>query len=321
MEMKYDELDLNVIERSGHFKNDADTSVFFARELEAVKAKTYDQKSANLNALNLFPMSTEVDAGAETITYQSFGQVGMAKIVANYATDFPRVDVEGEEHSARVFSIGASYGYSVQDVRAARLAGKPLNQRKATAVRRAIDEKINSIAFNGDEAHGIVGILKNPNISTYTLTADGTGSATEFKKKTPVQILRDLNAAVSSVIELTNGVEVPDTVVLPIAQYNYLSNTPYSDSIADSILTVFKKNNPYIKDVFQAAEMAGAGASGKDIALIYVRDADHVTVECPMPFMQYNVQQDNMEYKVPCEARTAGVLVYYPLSMVKVEGI
>ena len=321
MEMRYDEFDLNVIQNSGHFRKDDDMSVFFARELESVKKKTYDQKLANLNAAMLFPVSADADPGAATITYQSYGMVGVAKIIANYADDLPRVDVQGEEHTVKVFSIGESYGYSVQDVRAARMAGKPLNQRKATAARRANDAKVNSIAFKGDAEYGIVGILDNPNISTYAVPADGTSSATEFEKKTPVQILRDLNKAVSSIVELTNGVEIPDTIVLPIAQYNYLANTAYSDAVSDSILTVFKKNNPYIKEVFQANELKGAGASGKDIALIYVRDIDHVSLEIPLPFTQYTVQQDNLEFTVPCESRTAGVIPYYPLSMCKMEGI
>lgn len=318
--MHYDEYDLTVIKNGGLLHND-DDSVFFARELEAVKKKTYDQKTANLNAARLFPVATDTDPGAETITYQSYGQVGMAEIISNYAKDLPRADVQGEEHTVKVYSIGNAYGYNVQEIRAARMAGKPLVQRKAAAARRAHDEKLNKLAFKGDAAYGIVGILDNPNISIYTPDADGTDNATAFVKKTPAQILRDLNKFVSSIVTLTNGVEVPDTLVLPIEQYTYIANTPYSEVVSDSILSVFIKNNPYIKSVEQAAELKGAGTGGKDVALCYVNDNDHLTLEVPMGFTQYTVQQKGLEYIVPCESRVAGVIVYYPLSVCKMVGI
>ena len=103
-QMHYDELDLAVIERCDGLRKDAGDTIFVAKELESVKAKTYDQKFANLNALKLFDMSSEVDPGADTISYQSLGAVGMAKTIANYATDFARVDVMAEEHIAKVIA-------------------------------------------------------------------------------------------------------------------------------------------------------------------------------------------------------------------------
>lgn len=319
-QMHYDELDLAVIERCDGLRKDAGDTIFVAKELEAVKAKTYDQKFANLNALKLFDMSSEVDPGADTISYQSLGAVGMAKTIANYATDFARVDVMAEEHIAKVIAGGAAYGYSIQDLRRAAMARKPLANRKAIAARRKIDEYINNIAFHGDAKHGVVGLLDNPNIGSYTVVSDGTGDSTKFKDKTAVQILRDMNGIIHSVSKQTNDVENPNTLVLPPDQYNYISSTPYSDVVADSILSVFKRNNPDV-DVLKASELAGAGVGGADMMLAYVKDADHQTLEIPLPFTQHTIQQKGLEFEVPCECRTAGVLIYYPLSMNKASGI
>ena len=319
-QMHYDELDLAVIERCDGLRKDAGDTIFVAKELEAVKAKTYDQKFANLNALKLFDMSSEVDPGADTISYQSLGAVGMAKTIANYATDFARVDVMAEEHIAKVIAGGAAYGYSIQDLRRAAMARKPLANRKAIAARRKIDEYINNIAFHGDAKHGVVGLLDNPNIGSYTVVSDGTGDSTKFKDKTAVQILRDMNGIIHSVSKQTNDVENPNTLVLPPDQYNYISSTPYSDVVADSILSVFKRNNPDV-DVLKASELAGAGVGGADMMLAYVKDADHQTLEIPLPFTQHTIQQKGLEFEVPCECRTAGVLFYYPLSMNKASGI
>ena len=84
-QMNYDANDLRVIENSGHM--DANESIFFARQLEYVKAQTYDIKYPAMNALNLFPVDTSAGAGAKTITYRQYDSVGAAKVIANYAQD------------------------------------------------------------------------------------------------------------------------------------------------------------------------------------------------------------------------------------------
>jgi hypothetical protein len=48
-------------------------TVFFARELDQVKTKTYDKQYPELSALAYFPITSEVNEGAETTTYYSYG--------------------------------------------------------------------------------------------------------------------------------------------------------------------------------------------------------------------------------------------------------
>ena len=112
------------------FDSAEDASVFFARELDHVKAQSYDVEYPELTALHLFPQSSEADPGAETITYYTYDKTGLAKIIDNYSTDLPRADVTGKPSFAKIKSIGDSYGYSAQEMRASRLAGKSLDARK-----------------------------------------------------------------------------------------------------------------------------------------------------------------------------------------------
>lgn len=107
-----------------------DASVYFARELDFVKVKTYDKVFPELTALKMFPVTHEVPEGAESVTYYGYEPTGLAKIIGNYATDLPRADVKGQPKTALVKGLGASYGYSVQDMRASKLAGKGLDAKK-----------------------------------------------------------------------------------------------------------------------------------------------------------------------------------------------
>lgn len=115
-----------------------------------IKSQTYDRLYPEFTALTLFPVTHEVPEGAETVTYYSYDKSGMAKIISNYATDLPRVDVKGEPTTVPVKSIGDSYGYSVQEMRASRMAGKSLDVRKAETARYQIDRLTNIIAWKGD---------------------------------------------------------------------------------------------------------------------------------------------------------------------------
>ena len=318
-EQRYDERDLAVIQASQHF--DANESIFFARELEHVKTKTYDKKFAALTATSVIPVSSEVNPGAESITYYQYEPTGMAKIISNYATDLPRADVKGKPFTSIVKGLGSSYGYSIQDVRAARMAGKPLEQRKANAARLAIDQKINQIAYHGDTANNLVGLFTHPNVTVYTLPNDGTGSSTKFKDKTPDQILRDLNGMVNKIIELTQGVEAPDTLLLPPAVYGDLATRPRSDNSDTTILEFFLKNSPYVKTAMPIPECVGAGTDDTDLIMMLNRDPDKLTLEIPQPFEQFPPQAKGLEFEIPCHARLGGVIIYYPLSLIKASGV
>jgi hypothetical protein len=303
------------------FNIDANESVFLARELEHVKAKTYDIKYPQLKATALIPVSIEAGSGAETITYTQYDSVGMAKIIANYADDLPRADVSGKQFTRKVKSVGNSYGYSIQDLRASMMSGKSLDSRKAESARRAHDTEINRIAFFGDEKFGLYGILNHPNVPSYILPSDGAGSSTKLIDKTPDNVLRDLNGMVNQMIKVTKGVETPDTLVVPPDVAAHLRTVPRSATSDTTIAEFFLKNNEYVKSIESAVELSGAGAGGKDVLFLYRKDENALTLEIPQPFEQFAPQADNLEFVVNCHSRIGGVIIYYPLSVLKAEGI
>lgn len=298
---------------------DANESAFFKRQLEYIKTRTYDTKYKALKAFTLIPISTEAPAGATEITYRKFTGVGFAKIISDYANDFPRVDAYGEEVTAKVRSIGDSYGYSIEEIRRSQMAGTNLDQRRANMARRAMDEKINDIAWNGDDDYGLQGLIDYPGITEYTVPDPGSG--TEWSNKTPDQIVTDLAGIVTAVISPTNGLETPDTMIMPIDQYMLLVNTRMTDGNDKTILTYFMDNNPFINQIDWVVELAGAGAAGADRFMVYPKSDMNLTLEIPQPFEQFPAQQRKMEFEIPCHSKCGGVLVYYPLSIAYGDGI
>lgn len=301
-------------------KLDANESIFFKRELEHVKAQTYDVKYPELKARSIFPVSFEAGNAAESIVYEQYDQVGMAKIIANYASDFPRADVRGKEFTAIVKSLGASYGYNLQEIRAAAKAGKPLQMKKANAAKRAILAKENAIAFSGDAANNLPGFLTNSNIPVVTLAADGSGSSKLWSTKTGKQIARDVAAVFTAINTVSKQVENADTLLLPPAKYNYIASTPFSDYTEKTILKWILENITTIKAVEWCNELTGAGSGSTDRLVAYTRNPEKLTLEIPSDFEQFPEQEEGLEYKIHCHQRIAGVLVYYPLSIAFADG-
>lgn len=304
------------------------TTIFFARELEYIKARSYDVEYPALKATQLIPVSSEADPGAEVITYQQYDKVGMAKIISNYADDLPASDVKGKEFTARVRPIGSSFSYNIQEIRNAQMAGKPLEQRKANAARRSVEQKINKIAWFGEEEYGLQGFVDNPNVTRVKVADNDDSTSTKFEDKTPDEILKDMNDLANNIVDLTNGVEMPNTLLLPIKQYTHIASTARSKNSDTTILEYFLMNNPFIDTVEWVNELKGAGvgidgviAAGEDVMIAYDRNPDKLTLEIPQDYEQFAPQERNLAFVVNAHARTAGVIIYYPLSVAIAEGI
>lgn len=317
-EMKYDANDLRAIESSGRF--DANESMFFARQLEAIKAQTYDVKRANLNALQLMPVSTDVPEGATTITYRQYDTVGMAKVIANYANDLPRADVTGKEFTSNIRSIGNAFGYNTQEIRSAIFAGVNLPARKAMAATRAHQEKINALAFTGDADHGLPGLISNTNVPEVTLLADGTGSSKTFASKTADKIVRDVNALINKIISQSKGVHRATEVWMPVEQYALIATTQNSTASDTTILQFLQQVHPGVT-FRQVVELDGAGASSADRMYAIENSRDNWAIEIPMMMKMYSPQQKGLEFEVPVESRFGGVIIEYPLAFAFADGI
>lgn len=313
-----------------HFDSAEDASVFFARELDHIKAQSYDMEYPELTALSLFPISSEADSGAETITYYTYDKSGLAKVIDNYSTDLPRADVNGKPSFAQIKSLGDSYGYSAQEMRASRLAGKSLDVRKAESARYQIDRLTNQIAWAGDKESGLMGVLsEGQNIPLYTVLAGGESGKTSWLEKTADEILADVNGMQKQVARVTKNVERPDTLCVPSDVFMDISTRRIPDT-STTVKSFLLEHAPYLKDIVSTAELDSDSVEtnpyaktvgGQGVAFLFKNDERKLTLENPMPFYQYPLQARNLEVVVPCEARTAGVIVYYPLSCLIAVGV
>lgn len=329
----YNEADYNALRMSNitpslavsgmRFDSVDDASLFFARELDYIKSKAYDKLYPELNGVSgLFPITHDAPEGAETITYYTYDKTGMGAIISNYATDLPRVDVKGKPSTANIRSVGASYGYSVQEMRASRMAGKSLDKRKAEAAKYSVQRTVNKIAFAGDAENNLLGVLStNNNIPLYTLKT--VSSSTKWADKSAAEILDDINGMFAYQSEITQDVERADTLALPPKVFIDIS-TRQIPSTGYTVKKFIMENAPYLKKIVSVPELSAKATEtnpyGVDVALLYTNDKEKMSLEIPMPYLQYPLQTRNLEVVVPCEERVAGIIMYYPMSALIATG-
>jgi len=304
----------------GAFNMDANEGVIFARQLEYVESRAYEVKYPTLKGRQLFPVDYTVPEGAETFTYRMYDHQGAFNLITNYSDDFRRVNVTGTETTGKVHSFGASVEYSVQDLRAAAMAGLPLQDHEVRAARRASEQKLDDIILNGEAEGNLYGLMTHPNIPQAAVP-NGAGGTPQWSTKTADEILFDLNDIVSDMIVLTKGVEAPDTLVLPHAQYEYISTTARSATSDTTIMEFFLRNSPHITKIEPWYKLAGAGTGSTDVMIAYRNDPEVIQTVIPHEFEMFPPQPKNMAFNIPCHARFGGVRIRYPLAVSIRRGI
>lgn len=299
---------------------DTNQTAYFGRQLEVIKSQTYDIKQGQLRAIELFPIDGTTPEYAETQTYYQYDARGLAKIVSDYATDIPSVEVAGKAFTSKIETIALSYSYSIMDIKRASIQGTALSVRKALATQRGIMARHNQLFWLGDSTAGIVGVLSHASVPNAQVTADGTGSSALWSTKTPTQILRDLVQAVTEIKSLTKGVESPNLLVLSEGRLNVLRGTRMSADSSDSILVAFNNMFPEIR-VEGAEELAGAFQGGTEGFLLGRNESTHIELIAPIVYEETAPEQVNLAYKVNSLGRNGGVAIYYPLAFSKKYGI
>ena len=293
-----------------------DAGIFFARALDYVKATVYGVSRPNPAVDRLVVTTQDTPAWAESVTWQIYDEVGMAKIIANYSDDLPRADVRARETSTRVHTIGDSYGYNTQEMRAAAQARSNLPVRRGVAARSAIERKHNSLRVRGDTTFGMYGLVNHPNIPT---VAPVTGN--HATTATGDQIVTDVSALLNAIINQSNGVHVPNVLGVD-TQRRQAWSTKRTSATATSeyAIDVIQRLFPSV-EIVTVQELKGAGSGATNVLFAAERAAENYWYDLPMGLVQHPPQARNLEFVVPCESRTAGIIVARPLSMAVMSGV
>ena len=298
-------------------RNDT-VGLFLARELETILQRAFEVEYADIKYSTVIPVSSEVGNGADSFTYRVFDKQGSMKVIGDKAQDLPRADVLRKEVTHPVRSIGASFAYTVQETRAAAMVpGMNLEQRRANAVRRAYEEKVQEIAYFGDAPSGMKGFFNNNQVDK--LVPDHWFDTADI---TTDEMLQLLNEPATRIVENSNMKEMPNTMLVPYNVYRVISTTPRSTTSDTTVMEFFLRTNPMITAIEPINELEAAksgGALSKDRVICYDRSPDKLQLHVPQPLEFFPPVRQELEFTVASHARIGGLALYYPKSAIVLE--
>ena len=224
------------------------------------------------------------------------------------------------ETLVQIYTVGNSYSYTTMELKKAAFARQSLDAAKAMAARRIMEQKIDALLQTGDAAYSMKGLLNQTGTNTYVVPNGALGSPL-WTQKTSDEILTDLNGMVNAASNATNGIEYPDKMVLPIAQYDLISQKPRSSTSDTTVKEFFLANSPTIKEIVPWWPCKTAGALGVTRAVTYRMDLEALWYYMPQEFQPMAPQLRNLEYIIPCTADFGGVHVRLPKSITYADGI
>jgi hypothetical protein len=298
-------------------RND-DVGVFLARELETILSRVMEVEYADIKYASLLPISTEVGPAANSFTYRVFDKIGSMKVIADRANDLPRSDIMRREVTHPVRSLGGSFGYTIHETRAASMVpGMNLEQRRANAVRRAYEEKVQEIAYFGEAPSGMKGFFNNDQVDKLVPDKwfDTVGVTTD-------EMLQLLNEPATRIVQGSNMKESPNTMLVPYNVYRIISTTPRSTTSDTTVMEFFLRTNPMITSIEPINELEAGKSSGylpKDRIIVYDRSPDKLQLHIPQPLEFLPPLRDHLEFTVAAHSRIGGMALYYPKSVLVME--
>jgi hypothetical protein len=297
---------------------DANETAFHARALTQVMARPFLMKYPAIKWRNLFDINTEINTGAKAHSYMQYEDLGQAEIVDDLGGEFPNADVDGVETLQNIKSIGSSYSFSVQDLRAAQFANQPLDSMKGVVARKIIERKVDSLCAIGEARHGFTGLTNYPGLP---LVAKGAQTAgTTWATATPSEILADINALYNQVFGSSNGTHTPNTLLLGPVGFGRISTLRLDSFNMLTVLAYLKNSLPWLKNIDFWQPLATAGAGGKERIMLGEFGADNAQPIISQDFEQFAPQMVNLTFKNLCHLRFGGMSVRYQNAFAAMDG-
>lgn len=303
-------------ERRGLIK-DANETLLFKRQMEHIYTTVYDKVFQDYKYRQFLSVSHEVPNWAETHTYRERVRIGAVKRVNTFAAkDFPNVEIEGSETTAKIFSWGDSYGYTIQEMRASAALGTNLEATRANAAREAMEDQFDALACTGDTDSGLKGLANAANAldASTNVTADWSLTATSV-----ATILSDLGKWQRAQRAQAGNKEslTADTLLLSTAAYNRLATEFVASSFASDVtlLQLILKGNPWLKRIEAWPRLDTADGSGGPRCVLFKNSPEVAELVIPQEFEQFAPQLDGQRYTIMCHARNAGVKSIRPVGI------
>lgn len=212
------------------------------------------------------------------------------------------------------------------------MTGRNMDSLLRDGVRMTYDKHMDENAYVGFARYGTTGLLNNPDATVTNAANVGTvqNPVTAWEDKTPDQILKDVNDAIIAAWAASEYDQdaIPNHILIPYEQYNYVATTKVSQVAEKTILTFLLENNLAKQngvDLFIGGcrWCDGAGVGGADRMVVYVNKERFIAVDelVPLTRAMTTPNAERFSYDTAYAGNISEVELFYDQSILYVDGI
>lgn len=234
------------------------------------------------------------------VDYATTGGANGSGIIGGETTDIATMQANIQKDVWKVFEFANILKIPFIDQQKLQNIGRSLNNILDTGVRLNYNKSVDNITYMGVASAGVPGLMNDPDVTSVSAAATGTGNSTKWADKTPQQILTDINRIIT---DTWSGSQYDETgianhILIPPIQFSLLQE-PVTTAGSQSILEYILNNNigrSQSVDVVICASRwcTGAGAGGTDRMLAYVNSEERVNIDLTVP-LNRSLSQTSVE--------------------------
>jgi hypothetical protein len=307
------------------------TLAYFVNQLDNLDRKLYEPLY-NVTWGRDINLRTGITMANESTSFirSNIGGIGTQNAqgkpwISPNTTTLPGVSVNGERVVLPLRLLGQEISYTSVELERSQLIGQPIDTQKLDAMNIMYQMNTDEMVYVGDTDVGAKGLL-NSNLVTSGAVANGAAGTPAWATKTPDEILKDVNDMVTAAWQASGFAVCPDKVLLPPAQFAYISSQKVSNAGNVSILQFLEDNSIALRvngrklEIQPVKWLTGRGASGADRMVAYTNQEDKVRF--PMvPVRRETPYYLGIKFNAPYIWAFGEVEFLYPETVIYRDGI
>lgn len=247
---------------------------FVTHQRSHIEAEVLKKEYPSVSYSQFIPVDTSANDYAASVTFFSSDTVGSAKFINGKADDIPLVNLTESKFEQTVHMGGIGYSFSLEEIGAAQQLGRNLSSDGAEAAAETAERLIDEMALEGNTQLGTEGLFNTTGITS-------VASAGTFAALTPDQVLGEVNDLIAAIMSATKGIDMPDTLILPIAVFSDIASRRVTDT-SMTVLEYLRRSNAYTAQTGRPMDIRASHRLTTK-AVMYRRDPKVVKLHMPMP--------------------------------------
>ena len=300
---------------------DAQDNYFLTNQLQSFDPTKYYHLLPGLVGRKILSPMGGVSPGAAVVKYRETKLQALAKKSTGASRNAPTASVVQVETTQAIKLLEAEINYSIDEVRAARLANEDLPGDRRLAAVSSIEQQIDAMLCTGDSLSGITGLENAAGVGTQAVGA-------AWASATAAQIETDVSTLVSNTMAglkqgMVPGSDMPTfsqfTLYIPESAMIRLATLRLGTTNDYTLLKFFRENYYMIKSIVPWHRLTkGVLGPALDSGAMNPMAAEAIL---PMDFETLPEQYNGRQISIPCAGKCGGVAMRYPIAFRYLTGI